>query len=498
MGNGQLISLADAQAGKLDKADRPQLLEILASCQSYRDEWLRRQIVCYNRIDILATEILGYVVEPFHLSMMRFQFAHPISLQLAPRGMGKSTICTITKIIHMLCCNRDLRILIASKTKGNAENFLKEIKSHLEGNVALIRIFGEFYDPKKVRKWDNSEIDVMGRTVLTKESSVTCAGVDSAVVSRHYDVIMSDDLVDEETARTKAQRDKARTWYYQTLDPTLEPPEAAFRFRGEHHHLGTRYHYDDLWGHLIENELKEHYQVIPALDENENSPWPAKFTSDFLKEKRRKAGTIIFNAQYQNDCEAMKGEVFRYDDCQQLPSDEYPDENDLKIFMGVDLAIQEKESADQFAICVIGVLGKIGSGSEKYYVLDYYAGHLRFSEQTARIISMYNAYDPILCIVESNAYQLAQVQELKRKNANMRIRPHQTDKDKITRAWKLSPLFEDGRFFFKKGVMGPLIDQLVLFPNHQYKDLFDALDLSVTAAKKRRRRKPLRREPGLI
>lgn len=498
MAHGKLISLADAAAVKLDKADRPQLLDTLQSYADYRDEWLRRQIVDHNRIDILAQEILGYTIKPFHLAMMRFQFLHPDSLQLAPRGFGKSTVCTVTKVIHLLCCNRDLRILLASKTKGNAENFLKEVKGHLEGNVDLIRIFGEFYDPKKVRKWTDAEIDVMGRKQMLKESNVTCLGVDSAIVSRHYDVIISDDLVDEENSRTKAQRDKTKTWYYQTMDPTLEPPEEGVRFRGEHHRLGTRYHYDDLWGHLIENELADHHQVIPALDEEGRSPWPEKFTAAFLEDKRKKAGTIIFNAQYQNDCDAMKGEVFAYDDCQQIPASEYPDESDMKIFMGVDLAIKESETTDQFAICVVGVIGKIGSGSEKYYVLDYYAGQLRFSQQTEKIVSMYKAWDPILCLVEANAYQLAQVQELKRKNGDMRVRPHQTDKDKMTRAWKLSPLFEDGRFFFKKDSMGPLIDQLVLFPNHRYKDLFDALDLAVLAAKKRRRRKPPRKEPGVL
>lgn len=412
-----------------------------------------------------------------------------------------STVCTIAKVIHLLCCNRDLRILLASKTSGNAENFLKEIKGHLENNERLIALFGKFYDAKKCRKWTDTEIDVLGRKTMTKESTVTCLGVSSAIVSRHFDVIISDDLVDEENARTPLLRDKTKTWYYQTLLPTLEPPDGEVRFRGEHHRLGTRYHYDDLWGHLQDNELKDSFRVIKALCEVngiERSPWPMKFSVPYLQKLRKNMGTIIFNAQYQNDCDAMKGEVFRYDDCIQLPNKEWPDEKTLKIFMGVDLAIKESETTDQFAIVVIGVAGKIGSGAEKFYILDYYAGQLRFSEQTSKIIKMYDAWKPILGLVEANAYQLAQVQELKRQYPDMRIRPYITDKDKMTRAWKLSPLFEDGRVFFKKDGMGPLIDQLVLFPNHRYKDLFDALDLSVMAVKRRNRNKPERREPGVI
>ena len=63
----------------------------------------------------------------------------------------------------------------------------------------------------------------------------------------------------------------------------------------------------------------------------------------------------------------------------------------------------------------------------------------------------------------------------------------------------MSSLFDAKKVFFKKAVHGPLIDQLVLFPNHTYSDLFDALDLAVRVFKKRRRRsRGARKEPGVI
>ncbi len=488
-------SAAAAILGKSAKrfkaAERSELVEYYQQYRAMGNEWLKRQIIDNNRIDILAVAILGYQVQPFHLALLRFQFEHPDSLQLVFRGAGKSTMCTITKVIHLLLKNPNLRILIASKTTTNAEAFLKEIKGHFEENERLAEIFGLYYDPRLVAKWDNKEIEVLPRTVKTKEASVTCAGVEGTIVSKHYDVIIADDLVDEDNARTAHMRDKTRTWYYQTLDPTLEPPDGDVEHRGEYHRLGTRYHFEDLYGHLIANELAEHHQVIPGLDATQRSPWPEKYPPAWFAEKRKKAGIIIFNAQYQCDTEAMKGEVFRYDDCQLVDASSVPD--DLRIFMGVDLAISEKESADHFAIAVIGL-----DDDDKRYVLDFYDGQLRFNDQTRMIKKFYKKYDPIRVCIETNAYQQAQYQNLKDDDKDIRLSPVNQDKDKVTRAWKLTPMFEDGRVFFRKsGNIHMFIEQLVLFPSFRYDDLFDALDLAVRASKMRKKRKR-RKEPGVI
>lgn len=485
-------------ARRVEKADRSGLIEIHKQSRALRNEWLRKLIVEHNRIDLLASEILGIEVLPFHLALFKWQFAHPSNLQLVFRGAGKTTTCTVAKAIHLLAKNRNLRIGIASKAKGNSQAFLKEIKGHLEHNERLIEVFGEFYDPRRVAKWDDSEIEVVGRTKHAKEASITCLGVDSAIVSKHFDVLISDDLVDEENSRTKHMRDKIKVWNYQTLDPTLEPPDPDVPHRGEHHRHGTRYHFDDLYGHWIENELRGHVQVIPALDERGRSPWPKKYPPRWFQEKKKHSGTIIFNAQYQCDTEAMKGEIFRYDDCQIIDDELIP--KDLKIFQGVDLAITEEEKNDQFANVTIGVTGKLGTDDVMIYVLDYFAGYLRFSEQTRRTLELYRKHKPLRGCIESNAYQLAQWQTLDEKLPGIRLVPVQTDKDKITRAWKLSPLFEARRVFFRRS-MGPLIDQLVLFPNYKHKDLFDALDLAVRASKlkdRRKRRRTRAREPGLM
>lgn len=498
-----VIPIVRNAAKRIKTAERSQLVQIYEHFRSMSNELIRRLVIENDRIDILAVAVLGYVVKPFHLRMLQWQFQHPNSLQLVYRGAGKSTLCTVTKAIHYLIKDRDLRILIASKTKTNAESFLKEIKGHFESNEKLVEVFGAFYDPARVSKWDNSEIEVLGRSRIIREASITCVGVDSAVVSKHYDVILSDDLVDEDNARTNHMRNKTRTWYYQSLDPTLEPPNPARAHVGEHHRLGTHYHFADLWNHLKANELKGATQVIPALDERGRSPWPEKHSPAWFHEKRTNAGTIIFRAQYQCDTEAMKGEIFQFDYFQFLDSRAWPDTSELQVMMGVDLAISGKDKSDndQFAIVVLGTKGKpfVGKDPIAVYVLDFYAAHLRFPQQKPKILEFYDKWNPLACGIEVNAYQAAQYQTLKEERPTGRFIPIHTDKDKISRAWKLSALFEAERVFFQRDLHGRLIDQLVLFPNHNLKDGFDAFDLAVQASKRRRvRDRGARREPGLL
>jgi len=473
---------------KIKNAERSELLEYYGFSISLYNQWLKKQIIENNRIDLLATEILGYIVKPFHFSMMKFQFLHPNNLQLVYRGSGKTSICTVTKSVHVLLKDPNLRILIASKTTGNAESFLKEIKAHFEKDK-LVEMFGTYYD--RNRKWDNREIEIAQRTKITKESTITCIGIDGTVVSKHYDIIFSDDLVDQNNSLTEYMREKTKDFYYSAICPTLEPPDKNVPHRGEHHRQGTRFHYNDLYGHLIENELAEHYQRIMGINELGQTVWPEKHSPEWFEQQRKELGIIRFNAQYLCDAEYMKGKIFSYDDCQLIKKDDLPKE--ISYYMGIDLAIGEKDQNDNFVIVIIG------KKDDFYYLVDFYEGQIRFSDQTKKIRSYYQKYDPVKALIETNAYQEAQYQNLKDKYPDMRIKPKKQNRDKISRAWKRSSDFDDKRVFILDTPKSYIaIERLVLFPDGAgSKDFFDALDLAFSASKMKNKKRR-EHEPGLF
>jgi phage terminase large subunit-like protein len=483
-------------AQRIEGAERSELVDMYLHYRTMSNEWLKRQILDNHRIDILATVVLGYTLTPMHVAMMQYQFAHPNSMQLVFRGAGKSTVGTVTKIIWYLLKNPNLRIVIASKTASNAQGFLREIKNHFESNERLREIFGSYYDANKVSKWDDTEIIVLPRTSTEKEASVTCVGVGQTIVSKHYDILFGDDLVDEENTRTLYMRDKLQTWFYMTLDPTIEPPSEEVEFRGNRHILGTRYHYDDQYGRWQTKEYKEHHQIIPALNEFGQSPWPEKWPPEEFAKRKKNAGLIVFNAQYQCDTEAMKGEIFQYDNCQMIDFEDVPDRARLRVYLGVDLAISQKATADHFAIVAIGI-DKLGN----IYILDCFEGKLRFGEQTKTILRFAKKWKPLRSGIESNGYQAAQAEvastKAEKKDIDVNLKKRETDTDKVARAWKLTPKFEQNKVFFVKNRTEPVREQLVLMPASKLKDLFDAFDHAVWASKIRQRR-GRGREPGVI
>lgn len=429
-------------------------------------------------------------LQPLHASIIHNVSDNQASMDLAPRGHGKSTIGDVDFCITKVLRNPDIRIMIGSKTQTQASAFLKEIRTHFEQNVNLIRIFGDW---KKSRDnvWNDKEFTVNRRTVIKKEATVSALGASGAVVSKHFDIIIGDDLVGFENARTEAQRKVLKEWFYSSLYPTLEPD-------GEIHILGTRYSPMDLYEDLIKskNYKVNVQQAITVKDGQEYSLWESKFSLEKLRSIREEAGLIIFNMQYQNNTELAKGKIFKYKYFKHF--EEYDIDYDLnrvrvkvldsqgvpywipvRIYMGADLAISEDETSnnDYFAVTVIGV-----DKNKNVYVLDYLKERLTFNAQLNAILDYGKNKFPMVerIGVETVQYQKSLAQEIRRLSL-LPVINIQTSKDKVTRAMRRSALFENGKVWFRIG-MDDLEECLLLFPEVDHDDLFDGLDFALTVA----------------
>lgn len=429
-------------------------------------------------------------LQPLHASIIHNVSDNQASMDLAPRGHGKSTIGDVDFCITKILRNPDIRIMIGSKTQTQASAFLKEIRTHFEQNVNLIRIFGDW---KKSRDnvWNDKEFTVNRRTVIKKEATVSALGASGAVVSKHFDIIIGDDLVGFENARTEAQRKVLKEWFYSSLYPTLEPD-------GEIHILGTRYSPMDLYEDLIKskNYKVNVQQAITVKDGQEYSLWESKFSLEKLRSIREEAGLIIFNMQYQNNTELAKGKIFKYKYFKHF--EEYDIDYDLnrvrikvldsqgvpywipvRIYMGADLAISEDETSnnDYFVLTVIGV-----DKNKNVYVLDYLKERLTFNAQLNAILDYGKNKFPMVerIGVETVQYQKSLAQEIRRLSL-LPVINIQTSKDKVTRAMRRSALFENGKVWFRIG-MDDLEECLLLFPEVDHDDLFDGLDFALTVA----------------
>jgi len=427
------------------------------------------ELVSFERF---VKEILGYELEWFHKEWFERQLAHKRTLILAPRGHGKSTICTIAYSLYRLLSHPDLRVLIVSNTAVQARAFLREIRAHLEANFWFQAHFGNL----RVKPWNDLELSISTRSKKKKEASITALGVLGPIIARHYDLIILDDVVDEENARSQKLRDKLLVWYYKVLLPALEP-------EGEIHIIGTRYHYLDLYGHLLEQEFREHHWVYCAIQEvkgRELALWEEKFSLKLLKEKQKEAGSIIFNSQYQNDVQLMRGAIFKKEWFQYYQV--LPGAVRLEKFIGIDLALSQKESGDYFALVVCGRERRSG----KVYVLDCIHTRLTFSKQLELTVNYFKKHNepkaPVIRVcVEANAYQEAFAQKLREKG--LPVKSIIRVKDKLSRAYQVQARFENGEILFPSRGAEDLIEELLLFPESEHDDLFDAMEITISQIK---------------
>lgn len=442
--------------------ERSQLAGLYGTARQQYLEWMRRQIVQNQRIDMLAREVLGFGIEPFHLHMMQTQIAHPNNLILVGRGFGKSTICTVTKAIWYMIAYPKVRMAIASKTISQANARLAEIKKILESggeNYLLFDLFGEFAHPDKwnansieiVQRYDPKFKDSPGAKPTDATPTVICVGSDQSKAGFHIDVEFGDDMIDEKNSRTPTVREAFGHWYKNTFTPMIDPADPAIPFRGHRHRVGTRYHPDDQYGKWIEESRQQWkagvpddermwIEVIPALDYRDTrigddapmighglavydgrgtmrSPWESRHSAKLLTQKKRELGELVFAAQYLNDISSHGGEIFDFKDFVEVYEDEVtPLYGNMKFYMGVDLAIGESETADYFYIVVVGVLGR--GDAAKYFIVDeYYDTGVRFSKQTSKIRALHDKWNVIgggvaRIGVEAGGYQAAQLQNL--------------------------------------------------------------------------------------
>ncbi len=168
--------------------------------------------------------IFNYVIEPHHENILAHVESYPLTLDLAPRGSGKSRIVTIGYAAWRAIVDPDIRILILSDTDDHAVRFLNTIKTALHQHPLIKQHFG----PVEGDKWTDHQIVLAGRKKILTEATITALGAYSgAVTSGHYDLIICDDLVNFENSRTEGGRARMLEWFKQTLLPTLIPGESC-------------------------------------------------------------------------------------------------------------------------------------------------------------------------------------------------------------------------------------------------------------------------------
>ena len=163
-------------------------------------------------------------------------------LIIMPRGTFKSSVGVVGYSIWRLIRNPNERILIDSELYTNSKNFIREMRAHM-ASEEFIELFGDWEGDQ----WSEGEITVNCRTKSFPQASVTAGGVGTTKVGQHFSIIIGDDMNSRNNSETPENRQKV-VKHYQMNQAILEPD-------GTYVLIGTRYAVDDVYGHVIENEL---------------------------------------------------------------------------------------------------------------------------------------------------------------------------------------------------------------------------------------------------
>jgi len=428
------------------------------------------------------TELLGYKNAPHHKAIYEKLRDPRVKrlLIIMPPGHGKSTCVTVNYPLWAVGKNPNLRIIVSSHTKDFVASFIREITARMESQDYK-EVFGDL-KPARPNKWAQNEIIVRRSTIL-KDPTFVALGTEQATIGRRADIIICDDIVDEDWASSEVMREKLRTWFKKELLERLEP-------EGRLVVVGTRWHFNDLYAELLQDESYEKL-VFPVLSKENEPLWTERWPLEVLLARRKEIGSIAFSAQYLCDPTPMEGAIFKAewlhywhrtseDHSQKIYR--LPPKEKLRIFQGWDLAISEQPESD-WTVCATVGLAEDGP----VYLLDYYRAKIDFPTQVKQVQAQALAWKPVKIEVESNAFQRALPQSLR--HAALPIAETRQTKNKLTRLMRLAPYFENGTIRISKN-HDDFLQEYLQFPKGEHDDILDALKLAFTAAKTHLTRMP--------
>lgn len=361
----------------------------------------------------------------------------------------------------------NIRILITNALLDNSKAFLREIKSHFEKNEKLRSLYDNFTNEDE--KWSETQIIVKKREAFHKEPTIQVTSVDKSVVSQHYDLIIADDLVTRESISTKEQRSKLVKYYKDLLD-LLEPGGTLLV-------IGTRWHYDDLYGWLLdENRSRNLFEVmVEKVFDKEGEPiFPQKFSKDYIRQLKEEKGSYEFNAQYNNDPISEEDSDFKRENLKWFFSHNL-NMKEGTIYITIDPAVSKEESADYTGI----VVNLVQDGAWK--ILEARRMKMNPTELVDEIFYLYRKYKEQLRMmgIEDIMYTKAIDYDLSRRMQETgewfkieKIKHKNKAKEDRIRA--LIPLFERGNIELSERCQD-LEEELTKFPASDHDDLLDAL-----------------------
>ena len=408
------------------------------------------------------------------------KFSQDVADKKSPRLMlfmpprhGKSTIASVEFPAWHLGAHPSHELISCSYSGSLAMTFSRKVRQRLR-DPAYKSVFKDARldpDSQSAEAW-----------LTTKGGGYVAAGVGGGITGKGAHILLIDDPIkNREDAESQNNRESTYDWYTSTAYTRLAPGGGVLV-------ILTRWHDDDLAGRLLRasTEGGDEWEVVryPAIaeeDEEFRSKGEAlhveRYDINALNRIQRAVGPRDWSALYQQNPVADDGDYFTRDMIQYYEPDDI-DLDRMRFYSAWDLAIGKKDRNDYSVGLTVGV-----DEDDNLFVVDVDRGRYDGFELVERILDLYELWKPSIIGIEKGHIEMALGPFLeKRVRERGLYEAYFKDlktgrRDKEARARAIQGRMQQGMVYLPRNEVftGPLVAELLRFPNGVHDDQVDAL-----------------------
>jgi hypothetical protein len=273
--------------------------------------------------------------------------AHPDGYcDIWAREHGKSSLITFGGGIQEMLRDQEITVGIFSHTKPIAKGFLAQIQRELRDNLNLIHTFPDvlYENPDKDSpSWSLDSGLIVKREGNPKEATFEAHGlVDGQPTSKHFRLMIYDDVVTRESVNTPEQIQKTtEAW---------ELSDNLGTVGGRKWIIGTRYHYADTYSEIIKRGAAQ-ARIYPATRDGTMAGEPVLFSATEWARRIRDQGEATVACQLLANPLAGHQRMFDVNDLQVYEVRPLT----LMAYILIDPARSMKKDSAHTAMVVIGI-----------------------------------------------------------------------------------------------------------------------------------------------
>lgn len=415
-----------------------------------------------------------------------------------PPGSSKTIVGTVLFPAWCLGRHPNWRILAVSHSSDHAEQFMGRPTKHLVNSDAYREIFpltNLAQDSKASGFWST-----------TRKGYYAAVGVTSGVAGKRCNLLICDDILQEQTAYSKREREGINNTYHVGLRTRMLPEESAEIM------IQTRWNLNDPAGFVeeIDKEAGNPWEVvaIPALLDSTTLALYASYSSELPTQQYHLGGSYWpefkpveelldmkatlppgkWSAVYMQNPIPEEGSIFKETLFRKWSQERPPAVTNIIVSFDTAFTESERKDAARSAYTVWGIFAAPEVSPRhrenvvgNLFLLGAEAGYWSFPELIQKCEWLQGIYksDLDLFLIEERASGISLIQELRARG--FPVATYMPDKSKEARAWAVTPFLEAGRVWINpiKQFTKDFLTEVLSFPNADLKDFVDCLSLTV-------------------